>query len=138
MRSNNREQQKIYFSMVTEKLNGIDTIKTFSKPEIRYMTVSSTSGTPEEIAAGLVPNYDRYLTRWKNRWDSFEPQEGMLLWVDKEPELNEDGNLKMDEETLEPTVLPDYRLKKCIGAEKGLVHRYGIEKIGANREENQD
>ena len=46
--------------------------------------------------------------------------------------------LKMDEETLEPTVLPDYRLKKCIGAEKGLVHRYGIEKIGANREENQD
>ena len=62
----------------------------------------------------------------------------MLLWVDKEPELNEDGTLKMDEETLEPTVLPDYRLKKCIGAEKGLVHRYGIEKIGANREENQD
>ena len=44
----------------------------------------------------------------------------------------------VDEETLEPTVLPDYRLKKCIGAEKGLVHRYGIEKIGANREENQD
>lgn len=137
MRSIDRQEQAVYFSSVTEKLDEIDTIKVYSKPELRHMTVSSTSGTPEEIAAGLVPNYDRYLTRWKNRWDSFEPQEGMLLWIDVEPELNEDGSLKIDEETSEPTVLPDYRLKKYIGTAKGLIRRYGIEKIGANYEENQ-
>ena len=95
------------------------------------MTVSSTSGTPEEISAGIVPTYDRYLIFWKSRWNKFKPKEGWVLWIDVAPELNEDGDLLLDDNGL-PTVLPDYRLDKIIDTKKGAIARYGIIKIGGH------
>ena len=76
---------------------GIDNIIKYGKPEMLKQTVSATSGTPEEIAAGIVPNYDRYVTHYKSKSKPFNPVEGMGVFVDVEPELDETGNLVMEE-----------------------------------------
>lgn len=68
-----RQKQTVYWSRVTETLEGIDTVPTYSQPQSFKFSVSSTAGTPEEISAGIVPDYDRYITSF-NR--SFHPQEG--------------------------------------------------------------
>lgn len=127
MRSSMRQRQSVWFSKVTEKLDGYDSINEYEKPIEKKVTVSYTSGTPDEIAAGILPNYDRYITCFDR---SFAPQEGMVLWVDKVPELDEDGNLVLIENV--PSVLPDYNLKRVINTQKGIVARYGISKIGGN------
>lgn len=129
MRSNVNQRQEVYFCDIKEKIDGIDTVREYGKPEILWVTVSSTSGTPEEQAAGIVLDYDRYITFWKSRWIDFEPKEGMLLWVDERPDIDDDGNLMLDDNG-EPTVEPDYRLVKVIDTKKGTVARYGIVKTG--------
>ena len=131
MRSNSRQRQDVYFSEIKETLDEIDTVQEYTKPVIQRMTVASTSGTPEEISAGIVPTYDRYLIFWKSRWNKFKPKEGWVLWIDVAPELNEDGDLLLDDNGL-PTVLPDYRLDKIIDTKKGAIARYGIVKIGGH------
>lgn len=94
MRSLKRQQQKVWFSQVHERLDGIDTIQEWDKPIMVSLTVSTTSGTPEEIAAGIVPDYDRYLTYHKSRFKpSLGLEEGMAAWVDVIPELDEIGRL---------------------------------------------
>ena len=94
MRSNKRQQQKIWFSTISsENVSGIDTVPAYSAPEMYKMTVSDTSGTSEETSAGLIPNYDRYITQWKSRWNSFEPKEGMVCWIDVRPQLKANGEL---------------------------------------------
>lgn len=82
MRSNSRQRQDVYFSEIKETLDEIDTVQEYTKPVLQRMTVSSTSGTPEEISAGIVPTYDRYLIFWKSRWNKFKPKEGWVLWID--------------------------------------------------------
>lgn len=130
MRSLKRQQQKVWFSQVHERLDGIDTIQEWDKPVMVKMTCSVTSGTPEEIAAGIVPDYDRYLTYHKSRFKpSLGLEEGMAAWVDVIPELDEIGRLIMDEDGINPTIPPDYMIKKILDAKKGGVARYGIEKI---------
>ena len=84
------------------------------------------SGTPEEIAAGIVPDYDRYITSF-NR--NFHPQEADIFWIDRIPQISEDGSLILDENG-EPAVLPDYTLKKILDTQKGNIARYGISKRG--------
>lgn len=129
MGSNKRQLQKIWFSTIdSEKVSEIDTIPMYSTPEMHKMTVSDTSGTSEEISAGLVPNYDRYITQWKNRWDPFELKEGMVCWIDVQPELKTNGELATasDGSLITP---PDYRIVKKIGTQKSCVIRYGILKI---------
>ena len=66
MRSNMRQRQEVYFCKISEKIEGIDTVREYQKPECLWVTVSSTSGTPEEQAAGIVLDYDRYITHWKS------------------------------------------------------------------------
>ena len=61
MRSRQRDKQNIWFSKISENHDDIDTVITYEKPIMKKMTVSSTSGTAEEISAGIVPNYDRYI-----------------------------------------------------------------------------
>lgn len=130
MRSLKRQQQNVWFSKIHERLDGIDTIQEWDKPIMVKMTCSVTSGTPEEIAAGIVPDYDRYLTYYKSK---FKPllglEEGMSVWVDVTPELDENGNLVMDDDELIPVVPPDYTLKKILDTKKGDIARYGISKI---------
>lgn len=127
MRSLKRQKQTVYWSRVIEGLSGIDTIQKYQKPELHKFSVSATAGTPEEISAGIVPDYDRYITSFER---SFKPEEGDVFWVDAVPQLNDDGNLTVDEDEV-PVTPPDYRLKKIIDTQMGNLARYGIKKIGA-------
>ena len=150
MRSSTRQKQDVWYSKVKEELSGIDTIQTYEKPKKVKLVCSSTSGTPEEISAGLVPDYERYLVYHKPKYGKrLELEEGMALWIDVKPELDEDENLKsnvtykvdrngeqvLDDEgkpivyNLEYPAPPDYVLKRIFDTQKGEVVRYGIVKI---------
>lgn len=128
-RSPVRDRQKVWWVTIEEIHEGIDNIIKYGKPEMRKQTVSATSGTPEEIAAGIVPNYDRYVTHYKSKSKPFNPVEGMGVFVDVEPELDETGNLVMEEDGYTPVTPPDYRLVKILDTKKESVARYGISKI---------
>lgn len=132
-RSPVRDRQKVWWVTIEEIHEGIDNIIKYGKPEMRKQTVSTTSGTPEEIAAGIVPNYDRYVTHYKSKSKPFNPVEGMRVFVDVEPELDETGNLVMEEDGYTPVTVPDYRLVKILDTKKGSVARYGISKVGGNQ-----
>ena len=54
MRGLVRQKQKVYWSRITEKTQGLDRIKVYEKPVLFSFSVSSTAGTPEEIAAGIM------------------------------------------------------------------------------------
>lgn len=73
-----------------------------------------------------MPDYDRYITNFDR---SFKPQTADVFWIDCKPELNEAGELVLGEDG-EPTVPPDYRLKKILDTQRGNVARYGIKYIG--------
>ena len=128
MRSMQRDKQKIWFSKITENHDEIDTIVTYEKPKMKRMVVSSTSGTPEELAAGIIPSYDRYITSYDKDFCKYM-EEGVVCWVDAEPALNLNGTLKTEDDETEPITPPDYRVSKIIGTKKGNVVRYGISKI---------
>lgn len=127
MRGLKRQKQTIYWSRITERLDGINTVTVYEKPKKLLMSVSATAGTSEEIASGYVPGYDRYITCFDR---TFQPKEADVFWVDRMPEINEDGSLILDESGT-PTVSPDYVLVKILNSQKSNVARYGIKKIGA-------
>ena len=129
MRSPSRLKQKIWFSKIKEVIEGIDTVQRYNKPIMKRFTVSATAGTPEELAAGIVPTYDRYITSYDR---DFKPEEGMAVWVDKIPQLDDSGNLVMADDGITPVTPPDYTLKKIIDTAKGSVARYGIKKVGGS------
>lgn len=129
MRSASRERQKVWFSRKTEKQDGIDTIEVYDKPVMKLLAVSVGSGFPTEIAAGIVPDYDRTVVSYDK---SFQPLEGDVLWVDREPELDEEGNLKLEDDEATPTVPPDYIIKRIEQSQKSLTVKYRIVKIGGN------
>lgn len=126
MRSLIRQTQEIWFSVKSMGFTGIDETSTFSKPEMHRFTVSATGSTPEDYAAGIVPDYDRYITSFDR---SFQPIEGMQCWVDVTPEIAQDGSLVMTEDG-EPTVQPDYTLRRKVDTQRGNVARYLIKKNG--------
>lgn len=130
MRGRLRQKQSIWISTVKEKNNGMDKRLVYSSPQKKNISVSATAGTPEELSAGIVPDYDRYITVFDR---TFQPKEGNVLWIDVVPEVGEDGSLILNEDN-SPTVLPDYRLKRTLDTQKGQVARYGISKIGGNNE----
>lgn len=129
MRSLSRLKQFVWFSKVREIQVGIDTINQYSKLIEKKFTISPNSGTPEEISAGIVPTYDRYITSFDR---DFKPEEGMAVWVDKIPQIDDSGNLVMSEDGITPVTPPDYTLKKIIDSQKSNVARYGISKIGGS------
>lgn len=129
MRSLSRLKQFVWFSKVREIQVGIDTINQYSKLIEKKFTISPNSGTPEEISAGIVPTYDRYITSYDR---DFKPEEGMAVWVDKIPQIDDLGNLIMAEDGITPVTPPDYTLKKILSTQRGKVFRYGISKIGGS------
>ena len=124
MRTFKRQNQKIWFTRITEQNVGIDKVKIYAKPFMKELPVSATSGTPEELAAGIVPNYDRYITSYQK----LDVQEGDMCFVDVEPQLDTSGELEMKEDNI-PVTPPDYRIVKLLVTQKGLVFRYGISRI---------
>lgn len=120
-----RQKQTIYGAHVRERLDGPDTIIEYDRPKMMRSTVSYTAGTPEEIAAGYVPDYDRYITLTRKNADL---KESDVLWVDVSPEISEDGKLAIAEDG-SITTLPDYVVRKELQTQTGLIVRYGISKI---------
>lgn len=131
MRSNSRQKQRVWFSKITEDSSSIDPVISYSKPIMKKFTVSATAGTPEEISAGIVPIYDRYITSYDREFCKIA-EEGMAVWVDKVPQLDDSENLVMAEDGITPVTPPDYTLKKIIDTAKGSVARYGIKKVGGS------
>lgn len=132
MRSPVRDRQPIYFSTITEKKVGIDTIQEYSNPVMAKLTASAGTGAPSQISAGLVVDYDRELTSYnKNLRGQIE--EGSVCWVDVIPEIADDGSLVMSDDEVTPTVPPDYRIDKIFSTSRGQVDVLGIKKIGGNR-----
>ena len=131
MRSPSRLKQKVWFSKIEEVIEGIDTVQRYSKPIMKRFTVSATAGTPEEISAGIVPTYDRYITSYDRSFCDIA-EEGMAVWVDKIPKIDDLGSLVMAEDGITPITPPDYTLKKIIDTARGSVARYGIKKVGGS------
>lgn len=131
MRSRGRDRQKIYFVTVTEKKVGIDTVQECGKPIMKKMSVSSGIGQPGQISAGLVVNYDREITSY-NKTLRGVIREGDAVFVDVEPQLNDDGTLAMGEDGYTPVTLPDYRISAIFSTQKGDVDVFGIKRVGGN------
>ena len=130
MRNPVNQRQKVWFSTITEKKVGIDTIQEYSKPIMTKLTASSGTGAPSQISAGLVVDYDRELTSY-NKELRGQVEEGSVCWVDVTPEIAQDGNLVMSTDRVTPTVPPDYRVDKIFSTQKGQVDVFGIKKVGA-------
>ena len=133
MRSRGRDRQKIWFVTVTEKKVGIDTIYEYNDPVIKKkMSVSSGTGQPGQVSAGLVVDYDREITSYDKTLRGVI-REGDAVFVDVEPQLNEDGTLTMGEDGYTPVTPPDYRISAIFSTQKGDVDIFGIKKIGGNQ-----
>lgn len=131
MRSMLRDRQAIYFSTVTEKKVGIDTVQEYGNPIMKKMAVSSGTGQPGQVSAGLVVDYDREITSYDKTLRGVI-REGDALYVDIEPKLNDDGTLTMGEDGYTPVTPPDYRISAIFKTQKGSVDVYGIKKVGGN------
>lgn len=156
MRDLLRGKQDVWFCEITEKVVGIDTVKIYSKPIHKKMSVSATSGVVNYWGAGSNIAYDRYITSYER---DFHPKEGMGVFVDVMPILNEEGELitvsnsidgnidicdggiladystgdivngNEDDETYEYKTTPDYILNRILDTQRGTVARYGIKKV---------
>ena len=132
MRSPVRDRQPIYFSTITEKKVGIDTIQEYSNPIMRKLTVSAGTGAPTQISAGLVVDYDREITSYDKTLRGVI-REGDAVFVDVKPQMNEDGTLAMGDDGYTPVTPPDYRISAIFSTQKGDVDVFGIKKIGGNQ-----
>ena len=131
MRNPVNQRQKVWFSTITEKKVGIDTVQEYSKPIMRKLTVSAGTGAPTQISAGLVVDYDREITSYDKSLRS-EVEEGSVCWVDVVPEIADDGSLVMSDDEVTPTVPPDYRVDKIFSTARGNVDVFGIKRVGGN------
>ena len=131
MRSRVRDRQKVWFVTVTEKKVGIDTIYEYNDPVIKKkMSVSSGTGQPGQVSAGLVVDYDREITSYDKSLRGVI-REGDAVFVDVEPQLNDDGTLAMGDDGYTPVTPPDYRISAIFSTQKGGVDVFGIKKVGA-------
>ena len=130
MRSRSRDRQKIYFVTVTEEKVGIDTVLKYGKPIMKKMAVSSGTGQPGQVSAGLVVDYDREITSYDKSLRGVI-REGDAVFVDVEPKLNEDGTLTIGDDGYTPVTPPYYRISAIFSTQKGDVDVFGIKKVGA-------
>lgn len=130
MRSATRRKQDIWFVSREKDDSHMNPSYVYSKPEKHRFSVSSTTGSPLEMGFGILPNYDRYIVSYDR---DFHPVEGTLLYVDRTPELDENGYLTLGEDG-NPTVMPDYILDSIADTQKGILARYGIKKVGGDED----
>ena len=129
MRSQRRQRQWVWFATVATQKDGIDNVIVYADLEKHFVTVSPTTGYPLELANGFVATYDRYLTSFEKSW---KPTEGMAAWVDVEPELDTNGNLVIDSESGNPTVMPDHTVDRLMWTKKAKMDRYGLKRLGTD------
>lgn len=132
MRSRGRDRQRIWFVTVTEKKVGIDTVQEYGKPIMRRLSVSAGTGQPGQVSAGLVVDYDREVVAFKHDGLRGVIREGDAVFVDVEPQLNDDGLLVMGEDGYTPVTSPDYRISAIFSTKKGDVDVFGIKRVGGN------
>ena len=130
MRSRSRDRQKIWFSSVTEKKVGLDTVQEYRKPIMKKMAISSGTGQPGQVSAGIVVDYDREITSYDKSLRGVI-REGDAVFVDVKPQLNDDGTLTMGEDGYTPVTPPDYRISSIFSTQKGDVDVLGIKKVGS-------
>lgn len=128
MRSLQRRIQDIWICDANTIDTDLQGLTRYSKPEKHRVTVSNTSGSPSEIAAGITPEYSRYFISYDR---DFNPREGQVLFVDKEPQLTYNGSLATDINGV-PYTQPDYVVTHIMNTGKGTIARYGIRKIAGN------
>ena len=131
MRSRGKDRQKNWNVTETEKKVGIDTVQEYGKPIMKKMAVSSGAGQPGQVSAGLVVDYDREITSYDKTLRGVI-REGDAVFVDVEPQLNEDGTLTMGEDEYTPVTPPDYRISAIFSTQKGNVDVFGIKRVGGN------
>ena len=124
MRNATRRKQDVWFVKRTKDDSNMSPSYTYSRPEKHRFSVSGTSGSPAEMNFGLLPTYDRYMISYDRK---FKPVEGMYLYVDKTPELDSNGYLLLEDGV--PTVKPDYILNRIHDTQRGMLARYGIQKV---------
>lgn len=124
MRNATRRKQKVWFVNRTKDDSHMRPMYLYDKPEMHRFSVSSTTGSPAEFNFGMLPTYDRYMISYDRK---FKPTEGMYVYVDKEPELDDEGMLVI--ENNEPTVKPDYILDRIYDTKRGILARYGLRKV---------
>ena len=134
MRSLQRRKQNIWICEASTDDSHLEPITVYSKPEKHRVTVSNTSGTPNDLPAGITTEYTRYFISYDRK---FKPKEGMVLFVDKEPLLDENGDFVL-EDNGEPKVKPDYVISHIMDTAKGTIARYGIKKIAGDDDEEDD
>ena len=98
---------------------------------MKKMAVSSGTGQPGQVSAGLVVDYDREITSYDKTLRG-AIREGDAVFVDVEPQLNDDGTLTMDEDGCTPVTPPDYRISAIFSTKKGDVDVFGIKRVGGN------
>lgn len=128
MRSATRRKQDVWFVTRQKDDSGVEPVYVYGIPERHRLSVSPTSGSPTEMNFGILPTYDRYMISYDRK---FKPEEGTYLYVDKVPEIGQDGKLVIDSND-EPTVKPDYILDRVYDTRMGVLARYGIRKISDN------
>lgn len=131
MRGRGRDRQRVWFVGVEEKKIGIDTVQEYGKPIMKKMEVSSGTNMPGQVSAGLVVDYDREITSYDKTLRGVI-REGDAVFVDVEPQLNEDGTLTMGEDGYTPVTPPDYRISAIFSTQKGKVDVFGIKRVGGN------
>ena len=124
MRNATRRKQDVWFVSRDRDDSSIEPSYVYGTPIKKRVSVSPTSGYPTEMNFGLLPTYDRYIISYER---DFNPVEGTYLYVDRTPELDADKELVLNENG-EPTVKPDYILKRIADTQKGVLARYGIDK----------
>ena len=128
MRSLQRRKQNVWFCWANIDDSRIEPQVTYTKPVKVRVTVSNTSGTPHELPVGTVAEYSRYFISFDR---DFKPQEGMVMFVDREPQLTITGNLATDLSG-NPYTKPDYVLTHVMDTAQGTIARYGIKKIAGD------
>lgn len=128
MRSLKRRLQDVYFVERTKDDSTLVAKYIYGIPIKKRMAVSGTSGTVQESYFGILPSYDRYIVNFDM---SFKPSEGTMVYVDKTPELEEDKSITLNDNG-DPTVKPDYMVKKLAWTKRGTISRIGLEKVSDN------
>ena len=127
MRNASILRQKCWYSKKETVGSGFQKKEVYIKPVLKYLTVSATAGIVDNLSVGLVPEYDRTITSF----EKLPVDEGYVWWIDRTPQLEDDGELSVNEDGT-PVTPPDYSLVKILSSQKQIVQRYGISKIGGN------